>query len=307
MAQNTVPLYGLQIIPTRAKTVVTINDFPFAQTSHLEDTTSSGRINRFLKRGENVIRIEIDDSVMTQPVDENEAAQYLRVELQRRENLDEQTVPERLFRVERQIDMGDKDEEITMEFLTVSTGEGDREYKGPLAQRSELVVNLETHSIDYSQVPPPAPSVVEIRFTLADFPLLELPWQQGSGTPDAIQLESIQDKVANIYAAYKARNANAVVTHFQNKLQRMSIAQGIPTTELGGYLHESYVQILFTISGLEFSSFSAESVGVESYPNLNLVRAVVDGGAPIRASGDGWEFNLNLYFSQVGGEWVLVE
>lgn len=307
--QNPIPYYGLTLIPNSASTVIKLNDFPFADSDSAEDVSISSRVNRFIKQGENVLRIEFDDTKIQIPQGEEDASatMFMSVEFRLRADMLPETEEQLIFRFERQVDVPSKDLSARKETLVIRTANGEREMRSTLFQQSECIIDVAGESMDYSQQGSSGISVVEIIFFIPDFPVLSLPWQEIPPSPASPDLAIIEQKVISISQAYQAKNASGVVANIGDKLNRMAQSQEGTAADLGNYLKDSYEQLLFTIPAMNFPDIQPGTVQVVPYDGLNLVRAVVDGHPPIQASGEGWDFSLDLYFSQVGSSWVLVE
>jgi hypothetical protein len=306
-AQEEVPLYGLYVVPSKAETVVTLNGFPFAETHYDQDISSSGRVNRFLKQGENIIRIEFDDTKMALPENEDETSLFLLVELKSRANYDEESIEESIFRVERQVDFGTKGENPRKEFITIQTVDGDQEVRSPLLNSSQVVVTPGLGPIQYRQDDSTTTSVFEIRFHLDSVPVDSLPWLTGPTIVDPDALETIRDKIMSMHNSFVNRNPDGVISAMGEKLTRMAISEGTTGQAVGNVLRESYIQLVFTIPGLDFAPVNRETIQAVNVNGLNLFKVVVNDNAPIQATGEDWEFSLPVYFSNVGDSWVVVE
>ena len=307
--QDLIPYYGLTLIPNSAATVIKLNDFPFAASDSSEDVSISSRVNRFIKQGENVLRIEFDDTKIQIPQEgEDEAASmFMSVEFKKRADMLPETEEELIFRFERQVDVSGKSPSDKKEILVIRTANGEREMRSTLFQQSECIIDVAGESMDYNQQGSNGISIVEIIFFIPDFPVTSLPWQEIPSSPASPDLATIEQKVIAINQAYQAKSAAGVVANIGDKLSRMAQSQEGTAADLGNYLKDSYEQLLFTIPEMDFPDIQPGTVEVAPYENLNLVRAVVGGHSPIQASGDEWNFSLDLYFSQVGGSWILVE
>lgn len=297
--------YGITIAGQDQEAEVFINGFPYLTLGLDIGSTHTEIVTRFLLEGTNEIIIHCTDQ--SDPGGEKLSGLCsIRLE----ERVGESGGVTTVFNLDRQCDPDELDPSKRDETHTLTTGsaynlEARSELGGAVSDlQVDLAAEASTYGYDRSGR---GYNRARILVSLPDAPVDSLPWQGQPVDLDPAGQQQVRELVGDVHDAFLDRDSTTIVSLLSQKVGRSAVAMGKTEEEMTSILRDFYDQQVFTIPNLTFDAFEASTLDFIVFPDINLVEAVVDGGAPITASGDDILFSLRVYLSFVDGQWQIVE
>jgi hypothetical protein len=151
-----------------------------------------------------------------------------------------------------------------------------------------------------------AVSVLRIEWSASDAALTTLPWIGAAPELQDADKTAIGTAAVAVRDALAAKDFAKFVMLLDGKFARTAEAtgaakQGVVADNVA-ILTQAMAEADFAIQPLD-----AAQLQFKGFPGLNLVRVLKDNGPPIRGQGTEIVFSLDLYFSKLNGQWVIVE
>jgi hypothetical protein len=297
------PVHSLDLLVNDVSARVFVNGFPILS---LPDEGNYQRtqklIPQYLKKGANTIEVRykpLTPAGGTPPA----TSRLVAVTLARRDNVDA-TEARPVMELERIEDAAEAEPNCRTKIRTndqdtysvAKRGDG-----GPSLMRVSLApVSLLVEQVAGDE------SLLRLEAQVPDAGLDDLPWVGPVAVVDEAARTAIRGRVAQVRDALANRAYANLATLLDAKYTRVATAMGVPKDEIMA----GEVQLLSGLTstpGFAIKPLDPAQLEFQVLDGFNLVKVQLAAGPPITGGDDDIEFSLDIYFSKIGDEWVIVE
>jgi len=296
------PVHLLDVVVNDADAKVFINGFPVL------DMPTEGNVQQtnfflspFLKKGQNVIELRSTPQVAAGGAVKPSWLTALRVN--KRTNADSE-VDLPVFELEHTED----NEQTGLNSVFALSLEGVPAYRSTVAgtgkvHRTDLTLPAGEFLIR------PAVEVhdtLHVDLAVEDAALDTLPWIGAEPVLEDLDRNTLRGMVAAVAAAVAERRYEDLALLFDAKYVRLATATGRAKADIIAEELPVLSSLTSTV-GFTITPIDPAQLNFGVIAGVNLVRATLGGGPPIRGGSEDIEYSLDLYFSKIAGHWVLVE
>ena len=291
--------YWLTVTDRRQQAEVVINGFPLKGFPGTNTQTLSTLLEPYVIAGDNLLLIRSTDN------DTNRVLNDFNL-IETRIDYGSNTVSSRWLTCDltRESLLVDSNLVERISFLTTN-----REYqiRGRLNTNStRLEVNSANDVATYRFLPAAGTNLIQLTVTLPLARLSSLPWTGATPALTDADRTQITALVRSMHEALTTTNYTTFFQITEAKNQRLAQAAGQTLAERQAEA-QAFLDGIRGQSGFEFQPLNTTAFVFETYPDVNLVQVLVNGGGPIEATATAFNFKIAVFVSKLGGVWGVVD